>query len=118
MNSRTAATVIGPRLSRVSAIQRAAVPSIATSARSLTLSDSTVHSKISPTDTNDMTRLVVCGSVLLLCLCVPVAARECILATLTQAAKPYPFVLLGRVATSTDHVLVDRGGFSVIEVDV
>jgi hypothetical protein len=40
MNSRTPATVIRPRLSRVSVIQRAAVPSIGTSARSLSRSDS------------------------------------------------------------------------------
>jgi hypothetical protein len=66
-----------------------------------------------------MTRRLVCGAVLLLSLGIPVAARECISSTFTQAAKVYPFVLLGRAVTSKDDSVPGyRGAFSVAEVEV
>jgi hypothetical protein len=66
-----------------------------------------------------MTRRLLCAAVVILSLCGPVAGRECAFVTFAQAAKVYPFVLLGRAVTSKNEIVRgNRGMYSVIEFEV
>jgi hypothetical protein len=70
------------------------------------------------TDKNDMNGIAL--AIMLLTLCAPVAARECVSpSSLELTAKYFPVVLSGRAVSSRDEVLSDdRGMFSEVVFNV